>query len=95
MRVGLALGKSLAEVRALDPAEIRVWHVVDAAGPLGPRRDDYHAAMIASTLANSFRSRESSPARLADFMLFDREPLLSAEELRLKVRGVLGIPLDA
>ncbi|HEX6682428.1 MAG TPA: DUF4035 domain-containing protein [Candidatus Limnocylindrales bacterium] len=38
------------------------------AGPLGPRRSDYHAALIAATIMNSQRGKRGKRFQIKDFM---------------------------
>ena len=40
--------------------------------PWGPYRDNIHAGLIASTIANAFRGKGSKTASYQDFMLVDR-----------------------
>lgn len=37
-------------------------------GPLGPRRDDQLAALIAATIANAFRDKNDRAAQVSDFV---------------------------
>jgi hypothetical protein len=49
--------------------EFRHWIAYDKIEPLEPFRGDYQAALIALTIANSNRSRDTRPFRLSDFLL--------------------------
>lgn len=40
--------------------------------PFGSYRDNIHAGLIASTFANAFRKKGTSPVSYQDFMLMDR-----------------------
>jgi hypothetical protein len=41
--------------------------------PFGAQRDNFHAAMIATILANAHRDRKRPPVKMADFMYVDEE----------------------
>lgn len=53
----------------MGAAEADQWVLFGREEPFGPMRDNIHAALIASTIANVNRSRSSPPIRVADFML--------------------------
>ena len=40
--------------------------------PWGSRRDNIHAGLVASTIANAFRSKKGKAITYQDFMLVDR-----------------------
>lgn len=49
-------------------------------GPLGPERADFHAALIASTLANVHRGKGKPPAKISDFLPQWGQPRQSWQE---------------
>jgi len=50
-----------------------MWMAYYSLEPFGPRRDNIHAGLIASTLANCNRRKNSKPFTPNDFMLKDEE----------------------
>jgi hypothetical protein len=76
-RLALALGRSVAELengpRALSARELDEWLIFWQLEPWGPIRDNMHAGLIASTIANVNRRKGSAPIRFSEFMLLDRE----------------------
>jgi len=61
--------------------EFAVWRAFDWLAPLGAERDDRHAALIASVLANVNRGPNQDPYSLDDFDLYrERKRLTRAEE---------------
>lgn len=65
MRLGLALGKSLAEVRALSADEFMAWAEYDAIEPLPSPW--LQTGVVAATVANAFRGK-GPRAKPADFV---------------------------
>lgn len=54
--------------------------------PPGDRRADVHAAMIAATVANAFRGKNTRPARISDFLrIFDITPRAPKSPQHLKM----------
>jgi len=66
----LALGhRSVAEAqRWISSREFGEWLAYDRISPIGPERQDWHAALLASTFANAFRGKNRAPFRIKDFM---------------------------
>ena len=67
----MALGKSMAEINALDYAEIQLWAAYSQTNPWGEERADYRAGIVASTVANaarSFSTRRGKTFSPKDFM---------------------------
>lgn len=53
----------------IDSRELTEWQAYEqVAGPIGPGRDDLHAAIIAATIANLRRTKNQQPAKVADFL---------------------------
>jgi hypothetical protein len=50
--------------------------------PFGAQRDNYHAAMIATILANAYRDRKRPPVRLSEFMFVDPETAREADDMQ-------------
>jgi hypothetical protein len=73
-RLSLAWGKSQTEIEqnvsARDVDEMRKFYRED---PWGSRRDNMHAAFIASVIANVYRAKGRKAISYEDFMLLDRE----------------------
>ena len=56
-RLGLALGKSIGEVRALPYPEYRSWELFHLVEPFGFENDEYRSAAILSMLYNINRTK--------------------------------------
>lgn len=52
----------------LSSREIAEWQAYDSLDPIGGRRGDIQAGVVASTVANVFRSNDSKAYGPADFM---------------------------
>lgn len=65
---------TVAELQSrISSREISEWMALAAIEPLGEEREDYRAALIAATFANSMRG-EREPYKIEDFLLsFERE----------------------
>ncbi len=70
---------------ALSAEELRDWMAFDALEPIGHRRDDLNAGLIASTIANVNRGRGSRVFRPADFMIDFDGRLVEARRVRAAV----------
>ncbi len=54
MTLALRLGKTLGELtQSLSVSELRLWMAHDLISPIGDRRGDIQAAMVASAVLNS------------------------------------------
>ena len=40
--------------------------------PFGPHRDNFHAAMVATILANAFRGQNKAPVKMSEFFYKDQ-----------------------
>jgi hypothetical protein len=79
----LALGRSVAELRlTLGAAEVDCWRMYYAEEPWGATRDNIHAAMIASIIANAHRGKNSRPFKTDDFMLVGPTERAAREQQR-------------
>jgi hypothetical protein len=71
---------------AAELSELRMFHDHE---PLGELRADARAGMIAATLANVHRSKDSEPYHPIDFMLYStkpaQEPILLDPEAQSKL----------
>jgi hypothetical protein len=65
LRLGLALGKSVAEIRALSIVEYRRWKLFYQIEPWGFHQDEYRMAAI---LAMLYNTTQRSPKTPNDFM---------------------------
>ena len=60
---------TIAETYArISDKEFMEWMAFDRLDPIGPDRGDLHAGIIASTVANVNRGKDSQPFDAADFM---------------------------
>ncbi|MCZ2155743.1 MAG: hypothetical protein LC114_17900 [Bryobacterales bacterium] len=75
-RLGLALGKSLAEVRALPYPEYRSWQLFYLAEPWGWQNDEYHFAALLAMLYNANRGKKGKARDVKDFMRNMQEAVL-------------------
>ena len=64
----MALGKSLGEIKDLPNSEIQEWSAYYGIEPFGATRDNWHAGMITSMLANVNRGEKDAPFSIEDFM---------------------------
>lgn len=71
----------------MTPRELHEWTVYDRLEPIGGRRGDFQAALIATTIANVNRGKNRAPYNLRDFLMFiikapvPRSPKLAATQL--------------
>lgn len=71
-RLALALGCSVREVERMSASEFDEWARYYAAEPFGAARDNLHAGIIASVVANAARAMagsKSEPLQPSDFLL--------------------------
>jgi hypothetical protein len=72
MTLALCLGRTFKElISTMDAAEFEMWIEYSRRSPIGPRRGDLQAGIIAATVANyAGRSRKdgAEPAVPLDFM---------------------------
>lgn len=68
--LGLALGKTLAELARLPESELQIWQAFYAEQPFGHWREDWRMATLASTVANTVASK---PFQAQDFMPFHHQ----------------------
>lgn len=76
-------------------AEFSAWKKLDAIEPIGPKRSDFQAGLIASTVKNVNASRGSSAKSPHDFMPLQKHRKAMASQLSSKtvddqVRAVMG-----
>lgn len=72
-RLALALGKSVREVEEFGASELGEWESYWRQEPWGPYRDNLHAGLICSVLANIHRRSGSPEITYEDFMLKDKD----------------------
>jgi hypothetical protein len=66
----MRLGRTAKELEeTIDPEEWREWQGFNLLQPFGDQRNDVAAGVIASTIANSNRSKSSTPFSINDFMV--------------------------
>lgn len=78
------MGRTVGELEAtMTSSEYRHWMAFYQLYPFGPERDNLHAAIIASTVANVHRGRNQQPVKPDDFMLktHDDRPNKGFDEL--------------
>jgi len=79
-KLALALGRTVAEIdQTMTSTELSYWMVFYALHPFGPERDNLHAAIIASTLANVNRGKNQPAFSAEDFMIKNQHEKRSAE----------------
>jgi hypothetical protein len=67
--LALALGMTVAEVQEkVSGEELKWWMAYNRISPIGPERQDYNAALIASTVFNSQRTK-GKPIEIEDMAL--------------------------
>lgn len=67
-RLGLALSKSVGEIRALPYPEYRSWELFYLVEPFGFENDEYRAASLLAMLYNINRSKKGKAKEIKDFM---------------------------
>lgn len=76
----------------MSSAELTEWMAFEQVdGPLGPRRSDYHAALIATTFANgvSALGGKRGNRKIGDFLIeWDARRPMSAEEMLRQVQSL-------
>lgn len=90
----MALGRTVGELmRGMSSLEYTHWLELYGKEPIGPERGDYHAAQVATMLANVNRDpkRRIGPYRLSEFLLF-RERDEETEEAELAARLRAAFP---
>lgn len=75
-RLGLALHKSLAEVRGLPYPEYRSWQMFSLLEPWGWQNEEYHFAALMAMLYNTNRGKKGKARDAKDFMRDMREAVL-------------------
>lgn len=78
---------TVAELEArMTRSELVEWMAYDSLAPIGERRADLRAGIIAATLANVHRGKQQKPLAPTAFMPFEPEPPRDpkAEEARLR-----------
>lgn len=73
------MGKSVREVEAFGAGEIAEWHLYWQHEPWGSYRDNMHAALICSILANVHRKKGTPEITYDQFMLKDKQEYLQNE----------------
>jgi len=69
-RLALALGRSVQDLSDnLTSAELSEWMAFDLIEPIGGRRGDVHAGIVASTVANAL-SGKNRRFKVEDFIVF-------------------------
>ncbi|WP_158299798.1 phage tail assembly protein T [Glycomyces paridis] len=80
----------LATTTAAELTEYKALERID--GPLGGRRGDTLAALIASTIANANSGKKSKSYTIADFLpKWSQSKPKSGRDLLAKARGVFGV----
>lgn len=79
-RLAALLGRTVAEVRQLPVSEYRGWLRYWNEEPWGPWRDNAHAGVIASVLANIHR-KKGAPAFKYDQFLLKNERFAKEDEM--------------
>lgn len=66
-RLGLALGKTLAEIRAMPYPEFQRWQLYDLVEPIGWPNEEYRTAELLAMLYNANRGKGRAK-EVKDFM---------------------------
>jgi hypothetical protein len=76
----LGLGFSVSQVEQLSARELDDWRAFYAVEPWGAWRENLHAGLVASTIANVNRAKGSKAFSAMDFMLKERDS--SADQIK-------------
>lgn len=83
------MGRTIGELEAaLTPREFAEWAAFDRLEPIGGRRGDWHAALVATTIANVNRGKRR-PWRLDEFLLFAGRARSAAAKGRKSAAGAM------
>ena len=88
-RLGLELGKSLAEIRAMPYPEFRRWQLYDLIEPIGWPDNEYRTAAILTMLYNANRGKGHAK-NVKDFMRNNLDDILK-ELLNLQTQEELEV----
>jgi hypothetical protein len=84
-RLAVALGMSIARAQAeISPEEFWSWVAFDRIEPIGGRRADIHAGIIASVMANCNRAKNAKTFKPEDFIPKWGERLKPQDPMLLK-----------
>lgn len=73
----------------LDSAELTEWMAFERlTGPLGRRRQDIQAAVVAATVANSNRGKGQRKAKITDFLIPYGQERKSPEQMLETIRSL-------
>ena len=70
MILGRALGLTLGQVMRMPAQEVAIWEAAYTAEPWGEVRADISSGVVASTIANVNRGKDTPAFTPADFMPF-------------------------
>jgi hypothetical protein len=62
------------------------WMEYERLEPFGAPRDNYHAALIATILANAYRDRKRAPIKMAEFFYQDPDSAREAADMQMLSR---------
>lgn len=75
MRLALHMGCTLGELcERMSGEEFGMFLALHRRDPWGDERADYHAAIVAASVANHAGKTRTQPASIADFLPFREEP---------------------
>ena len=66
----------------MGSSELSEWMKFWSVEPWGPYRDNIHAGLIAATIANVYRKKNTPALTYEDFMLLDKEDHKKRETLK-------------
>jgi len=94
-RLALALGKSVAEIEGtMSSREISEWMAFYRLEPWGDDRADLRTGIVASTIANVNRGKDTKSYQPQDFMAFtEKEEKDEAKALKEMFLN-LGVPIN-
>lgn len=71
----MELGRTVSELEAsMSSSEFTQWMAFYNVQPFGPERDNVHAGIVASTVANANRGKSQRPFAVSDFVLKPKDP---------------------
>lgn len=69
----------------MPAAELTAWRAYWQISPFGDYRDDVHAGVVASTIANVHRGKGRKPFSTEDFMPFRQQHRVTVEEIECRI----------
>lgn len=85
------MGRTVAELtETLSAQEFAMWCAFDRIEPIGALRGDVQAGVIASTVANVNRGKNTRAYTPADFMLYSKTSPITDDQIEAKINAFMS-----